>query len=77
MLTASLARRAAQRTTAPPEPKKASGREPTVKRKIQDQGLLEKAKNEPGVKKLLREFGAQVVEIRPLDPPKGSDADQG
>jgi len=31
--------------------------------------LLERAKNEPGVKKLLLEFGAQVVEIRPLDAP--------
>jgi hypothetical protein len=67
--------RTTQRTTAPPEPKKTARREPTVKRKIKDQGLLDKAKNEPGVKKLLREFGAQVVEIRPLDPPKGSDAD--
>ena len=28
--------------------------------------LLERAKGEPGVKKLLREFGAQVVDIRPL-----------
>jgi len=31
--------------------------------------LLERAKSEPGVKKLLLEFGAQVVEIRPLDAP--------
>lgn len=29
--------------------------------------LLEQARNEPGVKKLLREFGAQVVDIRPLE----------
>lgn len=69
--------RTAQRTTASPEPKKTARREPAGKRKIKDEGLLDKAKNEPGVKKLLREFGAQVVEIRPLDPPKGSDADQG
>jgi len=32
--------------------------------------LLEDAKQEPGVKKLLREFGAQVVEVRPLEMPK-------
>jgi DNA polymerase-3 subunit gamma/tau len=29
--------------------------------------LLEKAKHEPGVERLLREFGAQVIDIRPLD----------
>ncbi|NIM02042.1 MAG: DNA polymerase III subunit gamma/tau [Acidobacteria bacterium] len=29
--------------------------------------LLEQARSEPGVKKLLREFGAQVVDIRPLE----------
>jgi DNA polymerase-3 subunit gamma/tau len=32
--------------------------------------LLERASGEPGVKKLLREFGAQVVDIRPLEPPR-------
>jgi DNA polymerase III gamma/tau subunit len=32
--------------------------------------LLEQAKQEPGVSKLLREFGAQVVEIRPLSEPR-------
>jgi len=32
--------------------------------------LLEQAKKEPGVKKLLHEFGAQVVEIRPLSGPE-------
>jgi DNA polymerase-3 subunit gamma/tau len=31
-------------------------------------GLLARAREEPGVKKLLREFGAQVVDIRPLEP---------
>jgi DNA polymerase-3 subunit gamma/tau len=30
--------------------------------------LLESAKQEPGVKKLMREFGAQVVDVRPLAP---------
>jgi len=29
--------------------------------------LLEQARKEPGVKKLLREFGAQVIDIRPLE----------
>jgi DNA polymerase-3 subunit gamma/tau len=29
--------------------------------------LLERARGEPGVKKLLREFGARVVDIRPLE----------
>jgi len=58
-----------------PEPKKAASREPAAKNRVKDKGLLDKAKNEPGIKKLLREFGAQVVDIRPLDPPKGSDAD--
>jgi hypothetical protein len=30
--------------------------------------LLERATGEPGVKKLLREFGAQIVDIEPLEP---------
>ncbi|MCP3981340.1 MAG: DNA polymerase III subunit gamma/tau [bacterium] len=30
--------------------------------------LLEDARNEPAVRKLLHEFGAQVVDIRPLEP---------
>jgi len=34
------------------------------------QGLLELARREPGVQKLLHEFGAQVVDIRALDVPK-------
>ena len=29
--------------------------------------LLQQARSDPGVKKLLREFGAQVVDIRPLE----------
>ena len=40
--------------------------------------LLEQARNEPGVKKLLREFGAQVVDIRPLElhtPQPATDAE--
>jgi hypothetical protein len=42
-----------------------------------DSNLLDEATSEPGVKKLLRDFGAQVVEIRPLEPPKGSDVEPG
>jgi DNA polymerase-3 subunit gamma/tau len=30
--------------------------------------LIDRATSEPGVSRLLREFGAQVVDIRPLDP---------
>jgi hypothetical protein len=37
--------------------------------------LLERASGEPGVKKLLREFGAQVVDIRPLEPPRDLNPD--
>ncbi|MHC4429565.1 MAG: hypothetical protein ACYS0D_13320, partial [Planctomycetota bacterium] len=36
-------------------------------------GLLERATTEPGVKKLLREFGAQVVDIRPLTAPPAEE----
>jgi DNA polymerase-3 subunit gamma/tau len=43
-----------------------SGRRRTKKSGAVDDSLLERAKNEPGVKQLLHEFGAQVVEIRPL-----------
>ena len=34
-----------------------------------NEALLLAAKNDPGVARLLREFGAQVVEIRTLEPP--------
>ena len=40
------------------------------------EGLLERARNEPGVQKLLYEFGAQVVEIRPLETPEDSAASE-
>jgi DNA polymerase-3 subunit gamma/tau len=39
--------------------------------------LLERASQEPGVKKLLREFGAQVVDIRPLERPKDLTSQDG
>ena len=42
--------------------------------------LLERAKNEPGIQKLLYEFGAQVIEISPLDSgesPPGGETESG
>ena len=53
--------------TTPPKPPPAGRNE-----------LLEQARKEPGVKKLLREFGAQVVDIRPLElntPEPASDVE--
>lgn len=47
--------------TAPP-PK--AGTPPGTR--ITKAGLIERAKQDPGVKKLLRELGAQVVEIHPM-----------
>lgn len=35
--------------------------------------LLEAAGSDPTVKHLLREFGAQIVDIRPLDPEAGTE----
>ncbi len=35
--------------------------------------LMEAAGSEPAVKHLLREFGAQIVDIRPLDPETGTE----
>jgi DNA polymerase-3 subunit gamma/tau len=35
--------------------------------------LMEKAASDPVVKRLLREFGAQIVDIRPLDPEAGTE----
>jgi DNA polymerase-3 subunit gamma/tau len=37
--------------------------------------LLDLARSEPGVERLLHEFGAQVVDIRPLDEPRAPAAD--
>jgi DNA polymerase-3 subunit gamma/tau len=49
----------------------------TASRGTGDRGsLLERAKKDPGIKKLLHDFGAQVVDIRPLDaPPDAATAD--
>lgn len=35
--------------------------------------LMELAGSDPAVKHLLREFGAQIVDIRPLDPETGTE----
>ena len=51
---------------SPPRP--AAVPEPPSERGSHDE-LLERAKNEPGIQKLLYEFGAQVVEISPLETP--------
>ena len=48
---------------------------PTVS--VDRQGLLERARREPGVQKLLHEFGGQVVDIRPLDVPKSLTPEGG
>jgi DNA polymerase-3 subunit gamma/tau len=55
---------AVEKPKPPPRPEKAS-RSAKQARKM-DEDLLKRAKSEPGVKKLLHEFGAQVVKIRPL-----------
>jgi len=48
-----------------PRPAAASRKEP---QSSSERGrLIEQARSEPGVQKLLREFGAQVVDIRPLE----------
>jgi hypothetical protein len=71
-------------TVPPPPPKQPvsptgdpARRAAAPKRPPEDSNLLNEATSEPGVKKLLRDFGAQVVEIRPLEPPKGSDVEPG
>jgi hypothetical protein len=69
---------AAVATGAPPSDKPArETREPTPERPVPKhsagpEALLSQATNEPGIKKLLYEFGAEVVEIRPLDEGGGA-----
>jgi DNA polymerase-3 subunit gamma/tau len=63
-------RPAAAEKTAPPTRGRAPARGPGRG------GLLERATTEPGVKKLLHDFGAQVVDIRPLTAPPAADADE-
>jgi DNA polymerase-3 subunit gamma/tau len=61
---------------APPlEPRRAQREAPRPRAVGGDAELLERATNEPGVKKLLREFGAKVVDIRPLGPPSAPDVE--
>ena len=54
-----------------PRPTRAPAREPKGKAGGR-RSLLETAREEPAVDKLLREFGAQVVDIQPLAPGGGS-----
>jgi DNA polymerase-3 subunit gamma/tau len=55
-----------------PEPRSASPEKTTRRRdgRRQKNTLLDQAKKEPGVKKLFHEFGAQVVDVRPLEAPQ-------
>ena len=61
------------RSEAPAAPRRraavAHGRRSSVEGADRE-GLLRQATREPGVKKLLREFGAQVIDIRPLEAPR-------
>jgi len=62
---------APEATTAPRRPHPAPRSvEPHPLGEVQG-SLIDRATSEPGVRKLLRDFGAQVVDIRPLEP--GSD----
>jgi DNA polymerase III gamma/tau subunit len=70
---------AARTEAAPPAPSPSTPRPREVEAEpprvapppaIDYRDLLEKAKHEPGVERLLREFGAQVIDIRPLDAPR-------
>ena len=57
----------------PPGPLDAKGPPPprdTSVSAAERDALLARAQEDPGVRKLLLEFGAQVVEIRPMDPPR-------
>jgi DNA polymerase-3 subunit gamma/tau len=49
------------------------GRRPIPSTPRLDKDLLDRARSEPGVRKLLTEFGAQIVDIRPLEPPRGEE----
>jgi hypothetical protein len=62
-------RRELERAPAPEPPRVAPASS------IDYRELLEKAKHEPGVERLLREFGAQVIDIRPLDSPPAVSAE--
>ncbi len=51
---------------APPRPK-ATVAQPAPAARDDSSSLLDKARSEPAIRKLLSEFGAQVIEIRPLE----------
>jgi len=59
----------------PAEPRRPPRDAPRSRANVPDTDLLDRATSEPGVKKLLREFGAKVVDIRPLGLPPGTDSD--
>jgi DNA polymerase-3 subunit gamma/tau len=61
-------------TTASPAPEKRAAapeaRAPRRGGRRQRDALLDQARKDPGVKKLFHEFGAQVVDVRPLEAPQ-------
>jgi hypothetical protein len=61
---------------APPRPKATVAQPPPAPAARDDSSsLLERARSEPAIRKLLSEFGAQVIEIRPLEavrPPESA-----
>jgi DNA polymerase-3 subunit gamma/tau len=61
-----------QPTPGPPRKEPALRRRHPKASRSTDGELLKKAKKDPGVKKLLHEFGAEVVEIGPLAAPEES-----
>lgn len=54
--------------TGPPSATEAPARETAPAEATTGDALIERARSEPGVRRLLREFGAQVVDIRPNKP---------
>ena len=53
---------------APPRPNAAVARQaPAPASRDDSSSLLDRARSEPAIRKLLSEFGAQVIEIRPLE----------
>ncbi len=60
-MVAATADAAEERAAAAPAPRDGRGDAPDRRK------LIEMARKDPGVAKLLHEFGAQIVEIKPLE----------
>ena len=54
--------------SAPPEKRAQPSPDPPARGQVDRGALLKRAESEPGIQKLLETFGAQVVDIRPLQP---------